>query len=110
MLEAAQWIEGAFFQATLIISVIAVAGYGLLLLSGRINLRRAAQIVVGCALMTFAGTIAAALIPGANPRSQSTADLAKPAVPQRAEPTSSFDPYAGASAPGGSGQLKDPFS
>jgi hypothetical protein len=89
--------------------VICVATVGLMMLSGRIDLRRGASVVVGCFILFGASAIAAAI------RSVATGDFVPaepvyqvdpwlppppppPAPPAPTAPAAS-DPYAGAAVP-----------
>jgi type IV secretion system protein VirB2 len=97
---AGNWFEGALLGSVAIsIAVIAVAVAGLLLLSGRLDLRRGASVVVGASILFGAAQIAAGLT-GLN--SAPTA-VATPVInPVRAAsrtlpPAKPYDPYAGAS-------------
>ena len=61
-----------WLQATLLdpiattVAVIAVASVGFLMLTGRIDLRRSAQVVIGCFIIFCASTIVQGLFGGAN--------------------------------------------
>lgn len=108
--SAVGWLEGTLlgFLAT-VIAVIAVASVGFLMLTGRIDIRRGAQVVLGCFVLFGASTIASGVL-GVVSSSRTGPDLAQsrslPPPPQlpppvRYQPASSspFDPYSGASAP-----------
>jgi type IV secretory pathway VirB2 component (pilin) len=100
------WLEGTLLgTVATTIAIIAVASVGFLMLTGRIDVRRAGQVVFGCFIIFGASTIARGIIgmaSGASP------DLAQaqpppPVVPQPpAYPQASstpYDPYAGAALP-----------
>jgi type IV secretory pathway VirB2 component (pilin) len=103
-----QWLQ-ATLSGTLAtaVAVIAVAAVGLLLLSGRIDVRRGAQVIFGCFVLFGASSIAAGIVRAASGENASpdiaatlppppvypppTANASVPAVP--------YDPYAGAALP-----------
>lgn len=84
------------------VAILAVAGVGLLMLSGRVPIRRGATVIVGCFVLFSAATIADGLLSAA--QGQEDFVPPPPAAPQPAytpvvpkpEP---YDPYAGASVP-----------
>lgn len=105
-------ISGAVFwvQSTLLgtiasaIAMIAVATIGLLMLSGRLDLRRGACTVLGCFLIFGAPTIAAAFMTMAGraanpPPTQQTTPPPFPALPASPPRDAIYDPYAGAAVP-----------
>jgi type IV secretion system protein VirB2 len=82
--------------------VIAVAILGLLLLSGRLRVRRSVEVVLGCFLLLDAGVLAAQLRQLAGDASGAThagtAQVILPAPEQTPPlPPANYDPYAGAS-------------
>jgi type IV secretory pathway VirB2 component (pilin) len=103
---AVQWL-----QATLLgtlataVGVIAVACVGLLLLSGRIDVRRGAQVIFGCFILFGASAIAAGVVRAAQDLNGLAENVAPPPTlyvspvakaPLKAVP---YDPYAGAALP-----------
>lgn len=104
------WLQGTLLGTLATsIAVIAVAFVGFLMLAGRIDVRRAAQVILGCFILFGASTIAAGFY-GAVTASGAGADIAQaPPLPPPQQlppptasaPTSSspFDPYAGAAVP-----------
>ena len=106
IIDSIAWIQGAVLGGiATTIAVIAVASIGLLMLSGRLELRRGITAVLGCFILFGSASIASALSgfadsdarPGA-PLAQVPAPLSsqtRPAMP----PPSIYDPYAGASVP-----------
>lgn len=59
--DGVAWLQGATLGTTAtILSVIAVAAFGLLMLSGRLELRRGLSVVIGCFILVGAGGIAKA--------------------------------------------------
>ncbi|WP_093068148.1 TrbC/VirB2 family protein [Sphingomonas sp. OV641] len=105
---AARWIEGVLLGTTAtLVAIIAVAGLGYLLLTGRVDLRRGATVVLGCFILFGAPVIAGALYRLAvfdgqpAPYTETQVDALPPVpvpAPQPA-PTAAYDPYAGASVP-----------
>lgn len=84
------------------IAVIAVAGVGALMLTGRLDWRRGATVVFGCFVLFGAATIAAGIrgsLTGEEVVYHSLPPLPVPVAivpPIRPKPLPSFDPYAGA--------------
>ena len=97
---ATNWALGTLFGSLAIsLCVIAVAFFGLAMLSGRVSLRRGAILVLGCFLLLGAGQIAQGLVTlpqavGTRPEPVVMTFEAKPAKPL---PPANYDPYAGAS-------------
>lgn len=98
---AADWVTGTLF-GTLAVSlcVIAVACVGLLLMTGRLAVRDALRVVLGCFVLLGAPAIASGLWRGADevvPRA-TPVEIAVPEVPVAPPlPPANYDPYAGAS-------------
>ena len=104
--DGVQWVQGTALGSTATaIAVLAVAAVGLLMLSGRLELRRGITVVLGCFILFGAGGIAAALTGGKDvpQKSQILASDSGPLVQQmRNSPVpeaAPYDPYAGASVP-----------
>jgi type IV secretory pathway VirB2 component (pilin) len=100
--SAAAWIvELLGGSATTAICVIAVASLGLMMLTGRISLRRGFQVVFGCFLMLGASTVAAGLQQFGRDAGQGAAapvpQVIEPEIKPRLLPPANYDPYAGAS-------------
>jgi type IV secretory pathway VirB2 component (pilin) len=105
---AVTWVEAALLgTVATIFAVIAIALLGLGMLSGRVDLRRGATVVLGCFILFGAAAIgsgirasletgAAAGVPG-DEMPQQPAAPAPPAPP--APRAAEQDPYAGASVP-----------
>lgn len=106
LVASVEWLEAtALGNAATSVAVIAVAAIGLLMLAGRLELRRGLTVVAGCFILFGAASIGAAITglgnvrnapppsnpPGPSPLASATAaaDQARPA----------YDPYAGASVP-----------
>lgn len=100
------WVQGATLGATAtVIAVIAVAAIGLLMLSGRLELRRGITVAMGCFILFGAPGIAAALTglgdAATPPRLPLTPDPEPLAnrLSSASPPPAAYDPYAGASVP-----------
>lgn len=100
--ESLAWVQGAALgTVATTIAVIAVAIVGLLMLSGRLDLRRAVTVVAGCFLLFGAGRIAAGLtgLAGAAPLPMAVPDITPLPQGPPSPPPVVYDPYAGASVP-----------
>ncbi len=102
--EGFVWIQGAALgSAATIVAVVAVATIAILMLSGRLELRRGITVVMGCFILFGASGIAAALtgLAGADAMAvhspQPVPSPSRPLTPT--PPASAYDPYAGASVP-----------
>lgn len=102
---AVDWIAGLLTSGLgLTVAIIAVAWIGYLALYGRIDLRRAASVILGCFVIFGASTIAAGfaeIVSAGDPQDSAAATalappLATPTVPAQAQPN---DPYAAAALP-----------
>jgi hypothetical protein len=101
LVPAIYWLQGALLgTAATIIAILAVASLGLLMLTGRTDLRRAARVIIGCFIVFSASAIASGIGGTLAP-----APLAPPVpeprpayVPSVPRPTSA-DPFPGASIP-----------
>lgn len=108
IISALSWIEGTVLGTiATAVAVIAVAWIGFLMLSGRVDVRRAAHVILGCFVIFGAATIAAgiqAAILGSEDSLPDQTEVAPPpppvypAAPAQAAP-SAYDPYAGAGLP-----------
>lgn len=89
------------------VAVVAVASMGFLMLSGRIDIRRAAQVVIGCFIIFGASTIAQGIMGGTNSLEGQQASAVQATPPQVSPPPpaptslppKAYDPYAGAAVP-----------
>lgn len=104
---ALQWLEAtAIGPIATGIAVIAIASVGFQLLSGRIDVRRGAQVIVGCFILLGASSIAIGIMDAVD-ASQGTdesqlaaaAPVYAPSPHQPASPAPPHDPYAGAALP-----------
>lgn len=105
LLDAVGWIEDALLgTVATAVAVIAVGTIGATTLTGRIRLRDAATVILGCFILFGAPAIAAgirsALFIGndATLASSSSSAVPLPAI-SPLPPAASYDPYAGASVP-----------
>ncbi len=105
---AMQWLQGTLLGTiATAVAVIAVASVGFLLMSGRIDVRRGAQVIFGCFVIFGASSIASGLVNGLMgsgsapqaPEVITPAPAYPPVAAQKAAPATPFDPYAGAALP-----------
>jgi type IV secretion system protein VirB2 len=110
VVAAVRWVEGILLgPAATSVAVIGVAAVGMMMLSGRIDVRRGAVVVLGCFILFGAQGIAAGLqaLAGGAPRPDSDAPVFTPPPyvplppprPQPPPPPRNPDPYAGAALP-----------
>ncbi|QDC39003.1 TrbC/VirB2 family protein [Sphingobium fuliginis] len=97
------WVENlAFGSIATIVAVLAVAMTGMLLLSGRLDLRRGATVILGCFILFGARSIAQAFLADPGVPAIDSITIAPPEPPiiaaQPAQPRI-YDPYAGAATP-----------
>jgi type IV secretory pathway VirB2 component (pilin) len=103
------WLEQTLLGSVAsIVAIIAIASVGFLMLTGRIDIRRAAQVVFGCFIIFGASTITNGILGALNGSSAAAPEIAAapppPPVPPQppAYPKASstpYDPYAGAALP-----------
>lgn len=81
LVAAVQWLQNTLLgTVATTVAVICVATVGLMMLSGRIDLRRGASVVLGCFILFGASSIAAGI------RSVATGDFASAAPVYQVEP------------------------
>ena len=105
---AMQWLDGTLLgtMAT-VLAVLAIASVGFLLMSGRIDVRRATQVIIGCFVLFGASSISAGMMRALRSDGGAAATVAAPLPPPiyppaRAKmqaPGAPYDPYAGAALP-----------
>lgn len=104
--SAAEWVQGALLGSfATAVAVLAVAAVGLLMLTGRLNIRRGATVILGCFILFGAANIAsgfrgvAASIPREphRPIVVESATAIDPRLVAADAPPAWSDPYAGAS-------------
>ena len=99
---AGEWTQGVLGGSLATsLCVIAIAIFGLLLLAGRLRVRRGVEVVLGCFLLLGAGLLAAQLqnLAGSAAGSERVSEqiiLPEP-TPIKPPPPANYDPYAGAS-------------
>ena len=104
---ALHWIEGALTGSLAsAVAIIAIACFGLMLMSGRISKSRGVQLVLGCFIVFGSGPIAQGIVSSivkAEHGSGSQPITRAPPFLQSAPATvaipDSYDPYAGAALP-----------
>jgi hypothetical protein len=88
-----------------IFAVIAIASVGLLLMTGRVDVRRATQVIVGCFIIFGASAIAQGIIrsigDGDSPAGREAQAPMTAYIPDSTNPVanSTYDPYAGVAVP-----------
>lgn len=103
LLAAASWARALMTgTAATMVATLAVAAVGVLMLQGRLPLRRGLVVVMGCFTIFGASTIASGLMAvgqqgsGASEVVTSAPSLIRPVTPPQPQV---YDPYAGASVP-----------
>lgn len=105
LIAAVQWLQGTLLGTlATTVAVIAVASVGVMLLSGRMNYRHGATVIIGCFIIFGASSIVAGLTATMSgiDAAETSFPIPPPAPPQSisASPTpQNYDPYAGASVP-----------
>jgi len=107
--SAVTWLQGALLGSiATTAAVVAVASVGYLMLAGRIDVRRAVQVVFGCFILFGASSIAQGIMAGVNGLGSHPVEAdaepplvpaPQPAVSYPQKPAQPFDPYAGAAVP-----------
>lgn len=105
-LAAVEWLESAITGSIAVsIAIVAIAALGLMMLAGRLPLRRSSTTLLGCFILFGASAIASGIMGAVNAAPQQnrfdTIDMrpGPPATSPPASPTTTYDPYAGASVP-----------
>jgi type IV secretory pathway VirB2 component (pilin) len=102
---AVLWVQGTLLGSIAVaVGVVAVASVGLMMLGGRIDLRRGMIVIAGCFVLFGAPTIAGgiqSMLNGSDENIDASAEAPPPVPPPPASPPApvSADPYAGASVP-----------
>lgn len=101
--SAVGWLQSALIgTVATIVAITAIASVGFLMLAGRIDVRRAAQVVFGCFIIFGAATIANGIL-SAISRGDNSPDLAQTASPPQPLPgppatahvnSTPYNPYA----------------
>ncbi len=112
-MAAVQWLQNTLLgTVATTVAVICVATVGLMMMSGRVDLRRGASVVVGCFILFGASSIAAGIRSVATGDSPEAVAYVEPwTAPQPSAPAPTWtyqapaaparpaDPYAGAAVP-----------
>ncbi|MBX3564015.1 MAG: TrbC/VirB2 family protein [Sphingomonas sp.] len=105
-LAAVEWLESAIIGSIAVsVAIVAIAALGLMMLAGRLPLRRSGTALLGCFILFGAPAIASGIMGAVNAAPQQnrfdTIDMqpGPPATSLPASPTTTYDPYAGASVP-----------
>ena len=109
LVAAVQWIEGSLLGTVATsVAAVCIAWVGLMMLAGRIDLRRAASVVLGCFILFGAASIAAGIrtaaglgdpAPDGPPVFAAIPYVPPPPPPAPPPPRRNPDPYAGAAVP-----------
>ncbi len=106
IVTAARWLQDTLLgSVATALAVLAVAGVGFLLLTGRLHLRHGASVLLGCFIVFGAPVIVAGLrgeqevVVDTVPLSLTPSPIPR-ALPS-ALPSEVYDPYAGAAVPTG---------
>lgn len=101
--DAALWLQGTLLGTIATsVAVVAIASVGMMMLTGRVNLRRGVTVVLGCFILFGATSIAAGIrsaafgLGGSDGGVQQADESPAIVIPKRAP---NYDPYAGASVP-----------
>jgi type IV secretory pathway VirB2 component (pilin) len=101
LVAAVQWLEGTVLGTiALTVAILAVASVGFMMLTGRVNLRHGATVIMGCFILFGAPGIVAGMqsaMRGADVSEQLAAVPEPPPVVIPAQARAPSDPYAGAS-------------
>ena len=104
--RAVLWTEElAFGSLATVVAILAVAIVGFMLLTGRLDLRRGATVILGCFILFGARGISLAFqADRADPSAVMSAAMSTGPVPPTVvlppqAPTRTYDPYAGAATP-----------
>lgn len=106
LVGAVHWLEGTLLGTiATTIAVISVASVGFMALAGRVDLRRAATVILGCFILFGASSIVAGITGMVT--DGRTSDVTAPAVvaadtsplERLPDPKPGYDPYAGAGVP-----------
>lgn len=105
LVAAVRWVEAVVLgPIATSVAVLAIAALGLMMLTGRVPIRRGATVILGC-LVLFCASMIATGIHGAiwqgpeNGRIDTNAAAPIPAPPPLPSTQPTYDPYAGAAVP-----------
>jgi type IV secretory pathway VirB2 component (pilin) len=102
LLAALAWVEGALLgSVATAVAVICIAVIGVMMFSGRIDVRRGVMVVLGCFVLFGAASIAGGFRDTADGLRAGAAMAMPPALPAELPPPlpspAAYDPYSGAS-------------
>jgi type IV secretion system protein VirB2 len=101
LVAAVSWLQGTLLGTIATsVAVIAVAWLGMLMLAGRLEIRRGLTTILGCFLLFGASAIAGGIQGFAGADGEEMAYMPPVALPVQPPPTRNADPYAGAALPG----------
>lgn len=104
LVAAVLWLQNTLLGTiATTVAVIAVASVGVMMLTGRLELRRGATVIVGCFVLFGATSIAAGIRSATSGFGDQAAEPPQTPVSSGvvvpAQPPANYDPYAGASVP-----------
>ncbi|QZP09149.1 TrbC/VirB2 family protein [Caenibius sp. WL] len=99
--DAVNWLRDLLLGSIgTMIAVLAIAGIGLLMLSGRLPIRRGVTAILGCFILFSAGTIAGGLINQWEPMTNTVVVAPEaPAYTATIPTPAPYDPFEGAAVP-----------
>ena len=106
IVAAVAWLQGTLLgTVATTVAIVAVSWVGMLMLAGRLEIRRGLTVIAGCFVLFGASAIAGGIQGAVGGPDMATAAYVPPAVappvPQPPPPRpANPDPYAGASVPG----------
>lgn len=103
LVAAVSWLEGTLLGTIATsVAIVAVSWVGMLMLAGRVDIRRGLTVIAGCFVIFGASSIVGGLRSSVGGTELAAAPyvppVAPPPVPQT-RPARPMDPYAGASVP-----------
>lgn len=101
LVEAVRWLQGTLLgTVATTVAIIAIAWVRMLMLAGRLEIRRGLTTVAGCFILFGATSIVAGIQATAASEPGEIAALPSPlAMPEVPPPRRNADPYAGAALP-----------
>ena len=103
LVAAVSWLEGTLLGTiATTVAIISVSWVGMLMLAGRVDIRRGLTVIAGCFVIFGASSIVGGLRSSTGGEALAAAPSVPPVAPPPAPqpgPPRSADPYAGASVP-----------
>jgi type IV secretory pathway VirB2 component (pilin) len=113
LVSAVQWLQGTLLgTVATTVAIVCIAAVGFMMLSGRVNFRHGASVILGCFILFGASSIVAGVQSTAMAAGWQSGDYAPPppiaiappplppvAIPAAPARPSNADPYAGAAVP-----------